>query len=93
MFGMLTGTASNGMILLREIDPKFETPASTNLVLQNMPAIAFGGAILLVLGYCPKGMFEACVTLGIVSVALVIYTIIIFRSRIFKRKKKVNNNE
>jgi ESS family glutamate:Na+ symporter len=93
MFGMLTGTASNGMILLREIDPKFETPASTNLVLQNMPAIAFGGAILLVLGYCPKGMFEACVTLGIVSVALVIYTIIIFRSKIFKRKKKVNNNE
>ena len=93
MFGMLTGTASNGMILLREIDPKFETPASTNLVLQNMPAIAFGGAILLVLGYCPKGMFEACVTLGIVSAALVIYTIIIFRSKIFKRKKKANNNE
>ena len=91
MFGMLTGTASNGMILLREVDPKFETPAATNLVLQNMPAIAFGGAILLVLGYCPKGMFEACVTLGIITVALIVYTLIIFRSKIFKRKKKVTN--
>ena len=90
MFGMLTGTASNGMILLREVDPKYETPAATNLVLQNMPAIAFGGAILLVLGYCPKGMFEACVTLGIITTALIVYTLIIFRSKIFKRKKKTN---
>lgn len=89
MFGMLTGTASNGMILLREVDPKFETPASTNLVLQSVPAIAFGGAILLVLGYCPKGLTEACVTLGILVVAFVIYTLVIFRRKIFKSKKKV----
>ena len=88
MFGMLTGTASNGMILLREVDPKFETPAATNLVLQSVPAIAFGGAILLVLGYCPKGLTEACVTLGILLVAFVIYTLIIFRRKIFKNKKK-----
>ena len=88
MFGMLTGTASNGMILLREVDPKFDTPASTNLVLQSVPAIAFGGAILLVLGYCPKGLTEACVTLGILVCAFIIYTIIIFRRKIFKSKKK-----
>ena len=88
MFGMLTGTASNGMILLREVDPKFETPAATNLVLQSVPAIAFGGAILLVLGYCPKGLTEACVTLGILVVAFIIYTLIIFRKKIFKSKKK-----
>ena len=88
MFGMLTGTASNGMILLREVDPKFETPAATNLVLQSIPAIAFGGAILLVLGYCPKGLTEACVTLGILVVAFIIYTLVIFRKKIFKSKKK-----
>lgn len=94
MFGMLTGTASNGMILLREVDPKFDTPAATNLVLQSVPAIAFGGAILLVLGYCPKGLTEACVTLGILVVAFIIYTFIIFRRKIFKSKKKVvDNNE
>ena len=88
MFGMLTGTASNGMILLREVDPKFETPAATNLVLQSIPAIAFGGAILLVLDYCPKGLKEACVTLGILVAAFIIYTFIIFRRNIFKSKKK-----
>ena len=94
MFGMLTGTASNGMILLREVDPKYETPASTNLVLQSLPAIAFGGAILLVLEYCPKGMKEALVTLGILVVAFIIYTLIIFRTKIFKKEnKKVKVNE
>ena len=47
MFGMLTGTASTGMILLRELDPNFETPAANNLVLQQVPAIAFGAPLLL----------------------------------------------
>ena len=88
MFGMLTGTASNGMILLREVDPKFETPAATTLVLQGLPAIAFGGALLLLLGYCPLGLTEAIITLIIVLVALIIYTIIIFRTKIFKKKQK-----
>ena len=94
MFGMLAGTASNGMILLREVDPKFETPAATNLVLQSIPAIAFGGAILLVLDYCPKGLKEACITLGILVVAFIVYTLVIFRRKIFKSKKKeVISNE
>ena len=94
MFGMLAGTASNGMILLREVDPKFETPAATNLVLQSIPAIAFGGAILLVLDYCPKGLKEACITLGILVVAFIVYTLVIFRRKIFKSKKKeVVSNE
>ena len=88
MFGMLTGTASNGMILLREVDPKFETPAATTLVLQGLPAIAFGGALLLLLAYCPLGLTEAIITLVIVFVALTIYTIIIFRRKIFKKKQK-----
>ncbi|MBQ8345733.1 MAG: hypothetical protein IJY42_05670, partial [Clostridia bacterium] len=34
MFGMLTGTASTGIILLREVDGDFKTPASDNLVYQ-----------------------------------------------------------
>ncbi len=86
MFGMLTGTASNGMILLREIDPLYDTPASTNLVLQTMPAIAFGGAILLLLNYCPLGLKEAIITLVILIVLLVVYTLVIFREKIFKKR-------
>lgn len=84
MFGMLTGTASNGMILLREIDPKFETPAANNLVLQGIPAIAFGGALLLLFNICDT--VEHCwFVLAVLVVAWIIYTVIIFRKAIFKR--------
>lgn len=88
MFGMLTGTASNGMILLREIDPKYETPAASNLVLSGVPAIAFGGGLLLLLGYCPKGITQSWVTLAILAAAFALFTIILFRNKIFKRKRK-----
>ena len=88
MFGMLTGTASNGMILLREVDPKFETPAATTLVLQSLPAIIFGGGLLLLLAYCPLGLKEAIITFVIVIAALLIYTLVIFRKLIFKKKNK-----
>ena len=84
MVGMLTGTASNGMILLREIDPKFETPAANNLVLQGIPAIAFGGALLLLFNIC--NTIENCLlVLAILAAAWVIYTVIIFRKAIFKK--------
>lgn len=88
LFGMLTGTASNGMILLREIDPDYSTPAATNLVMSGLPAIAFGGGLLLLLGYCPKGLKESIISLIILAVAFVVFTIILFRTKIFGRKRK-----
>lgn len=88
MFGTLMGTASNGMILLREIDPKYETPAANNLVLQNIPAVVLGLPILLVLGYAPNSLQATYITIGIVSVLWVVATLFIFRKRIFKRFKK-----
>ncbi|MBO4322070.1 MAG: hypothetical protein J5919_03640 [Clostridia bacterium] len=54
MYGMLTGTASTGMILLREIDPAFDTPAAENLVYQNLPAIVFGFPMMLLASLAPK---------------------------------------
>ncbi|MBE6675233.1 MAG: hypothetical protein E7594_00175 [Ruminococcaceae bacterium] len=84
MFGMLTGTASNGMILLREIDPKFETPAANNLVLQGIPAIAFGGVLLLLFNICDT--IEHCwLVLAILAAAWVVYSGILFRKAIFKK--------
>ena len=88
MFGMMTGTASNGMILLREIDPKLETPASANLVYSGLPAIVFGGGLLLLLNYCPKGLTQSIVTLVILLVACVAFNLVLFRNKIFKRKRK-----
>jgi ESS family glutamate:Na+ symporter len=88
MFGMLTGTASNGMILLREIDPKFETPAANNLVLQSLAAIVLGFPVLLLLGIAPQSLHSAWITLGILVVFWVALTIFMLRTKIFKRKKK-----
>ncbi len=88
MFGMLTGTASNGMILLREIDPKFETPAANNLVLQTLSAIVLGFPVLLLVGYAPQSMKATMITLGILVVFWTALTIFMLRTKIFKRKQK-----
>ena len=84
MFGMLTGTASNGMILLREIDPKFETPAANNLVLQGIPAIAFGGVLLLLFNICDN-IAHCWLVLALLVVAWLVYTAILFRKVLFKK--------
>ena len=84
MYGMLTGTASTGIILLREIDSEFKTPASDNMVYQNFPAIVFGFPIMLLAPVAPvKPIF--CLILFIVF--FTVMNVILFRSRIFRRKK------
>lgn len=86
MFGMLTGTASNGMILLREIDPKFETPAANNLVLQTLAAIVLGFPVLLLMGFAPQSMKATWITLGILVVFWAALTVFMMRKKIFKKK-------
>ncbi len=85
MYGMLTGTASTGIILLREIDGEFKTPAADNLVYQNFPAIVFGFPIMLLATLAPV---KPILTLIILAAFFVVMNIILFRSKIFKGKKK-----
>ena len=85
MFGMLTGTASSGVILLREIDGDFKTPVADNLVYQNFPAMVFGFPILLLATMAPTKPY---LTLGIVAVFMVAINILLFRSLIFRKKKQ-----
>ena len=84
MYGMLTGTASTGVILLREIDGDFKTPVADNLVYQNIPAMVFGFPILILATMAPT---QPYLTLGIVAAFLVVMNIFLFRSFIFKKKK------
>lgn len=88
MYGMLTGTASTGIILLRELDPKFETPASDNLVYQNLPAIILGFPILLLAKYAPQSRQTSIIVWFIVIALLIVLLLILFRRQIFRRKKK-----
>ena len=85
MYGMLTGTASTGTILLREIDSEFKTPAADNMVYQNFPAIVFGFPIMLLATLAPKKPY---LTLIILVAFFLVMNIILFRSKIFRRKKK-----
>jgi len=84
MYGMLTGTASTGVILLRELDPNFKTPVADNLVYQNFPAIVFGFPMMLLATLAPK---KPTLTFIILIVFFIAMNIILFRSYIFKRKK------
>ncbi len=85
MYGMLTGTASTGIILLREIDGDFKTPAADNMVYQNFPAIVFGFPLMLLATLAPV---KPILTLIILVLFFAVMNIILFRSKIFKRKKK-----
>ena len=85
MYGMLTGTASTGVILLREIDSEFKTPAADNMVYQNFPAIVFGFPMMLLATLAPA---KPVLTLIIMILFFTVMNIILFRSKIFGKKAK-----
>ena len=84
MYGMLTGTASTGIILLRELDSKFETPAADNMVYQNFPAIVLGFPIMFLATLAPT---RPGLVLFILAAFFAVLNVFLFRSKIFKRKK------
>ena len=84
MYGMLTGTASTGTILLREIDGDFQTPAADNMVYQNFPAMVFGFPLMLLATLAPKRPY---LTLIILAAFFLVMNVILFRSFIFRKKK------
>ncbi len=82
MYGMLTGTASTGVILLREIDPDFATPAADNLVYQTLPAIVFGFPMMIIATMAPLNPGKVLI---IVTVYFIVLNIILFRKNLFKK--------
>ena len=84
MYGMLTGTASTGIILLREVDGDFRTPASDNMVYQNFPAIVFGLPLMFLATLAPT---KPILTLIIFILFFAFLNVLLFRRQIFKRVK------
>ena len=84
MYGMLTGTASTGVILLREIDSEFKSPAADNMVYQNFPAIVFGFPMMLLATLAPV---KPVMTMIILILFFAAMNVILFRSKIFKKAK------
>jgi len=88
LFGMLTGTTSTGMILLREVDPMFETPAANNLIFQAFYAIALGFPLFLLLGVAPVSAKHTLISLLILLAMFIAFNILLFRKQIFRKKPK-----
>lgn len=80
MYGMLTGTISSGVLLLREIDPNFETPAANNLISGSSFGIAFGAPVLLLVSLAAKDTASVWITFGLVIIYLTALLLFIFKA-------------
>lgn len=88
-FGTLTGTASNGMILLREVDPNYSTPASNVFIISQFPAMVMVLPLILLLKFAVKSMTNLYIALGIFALLFIGYTLFIVLSakKIAKKQK------
>lgn len=85
MYGMMTGTIGSGVLLLREIDPEFKTPAANNLVLGSSYGILFGAPLLILVTMAAKSDVMCYIVAGIIAVY---FTLLMLFIRFFKGKKK-----
>jgi len=106
LFGMLTGTASTGIALLKGLDKNLETPVAEELVLGSGTAITialplFVFLMLPAMGYdvvddvllganANKVLFEYIALFGILLYFLVVVMILILRSR---KSSKIKPNQ
>ena len=86
MFGMLTGTISSGVLLLREVDPNFKTPASNQLITGSSFAIAFGAPLLILISFAGKGETAVWIAFGLIFVYLA--ALLGFIALVGRKKKK-----
>ena len=85
-FGTLTGTASNGMILMKEIDPSLRTPVSSLYVQSTFPAMILVAPLLFFLNFAASSFTNAIIACAVFFVLFVAYTLFLFRRRILKKR-------
>jgi ESS family glutamate:Na+ symporter len=86
MYGMMTGTIGSGVLLLRQIDPDFETPAANNLVTGSSFGIIFGIPMLILVGMAAKSDLWCLITLVLASLYLV--ALLLFICCVGRKDKK-----
>ncbi|MBR2420736.1 MAG: hypothetical protein IKB09_00110 [Oscillospiraceae bacterium] len=85
-FGTMTGTASNGMILMKEIDPGLRTPTSSLYILSNFPAMVMIAPLLFLLSFAGQSPGNTVIAFAIFAALWVAYTTFLFRRRIFSKR-------
>jgi ESS family glutamate:Na+ symporter len=86
MYGMMTGTISSGILLLREIDPNYRTPAANNLVSGSAFAVLFGFPLLALIGMAPNSHFMTVIVLGLLVVYLALLLLFLFKTQSGRRR-------
>jgi len=88
LFGMLTGVASTGIALLKGLDRNLESPVAEEMVLGSGTAITmalplFGFLMLPSLGYGKsyEGLFELIALFGCLAYVVVMFVILMVRSK------------
>lgn len=87
MYGMLTGTISSGVLLLRELDNDLRTPAANNLVSGSGVGIILGAPVLILVSMAAKSDFMAIVVCGIASLYLAVLMFALYKVSFSKKKK------
>ena len=90
MYGMMTGTIGSGVLLLREIDPEFRTPAANNLVLGSSFAILFGAPLLILVTMAAQSDLMCYIVTGII---VVYFTLLMLFIHFFRRGKKTKKEK
>ena len=85
MYGMMTGTISSGILLLREIDPDLSTPAANNLVVGSSFGIILGAPVLVLVSLAPRSTTLAWLVMLLAAVyCAALYAVIL---KAHRRKK------
>ena len=93
-YGMLTGTISTGLALIKGIDSKFQTNASDNLVLGSASGILFGAPLMLVLSIPIVGYKENNPALyGLTLVIFIIYFGLLLGALLYRTRKNKNGGK
>jgi ESS family glutamate:Na+ symporter len=81
MYGMMTGTISSGILLLRELDPNYRTPAANNLVSGSGFAVLFGFPLLALIGLAPQSGLMTVTVLGLLVVYMAFLLLFLLKVR------------
>ena len=86
MYGMLTGTISSGVLLLREIDPDLATPAANNLVVGSSFGIILGAPVLVLVSLAPRSTLLCWIVAVLAAVYGALLCLLIMKAH--RRKKQ-----
>ncbi|HZJ89223.1 MAG TPA: hypothetical protein VFD05_00885 [Bacilli bacterium] len=89
-FGLLTGTTSEGIALLREIDPYYESRVAEDMVNGAGMAAIFGAPLLVIVMFVTQGPLLMWISFGLL---VVLFTIMMLGLHFYTRRKEKELNK